>query len=202
MKKELIVATKNAKKLREIRQILKGLDFKVTSLAEYPDAPRIIENGTTFKQNAVKKALAVARYAKRLTLGEDSGLCVDALGGRPGIYSSRFAGKGKSDLKNNLKLLKLLSGVSPAERKARYVCAVALADEKGLLKVVEGTCSGFIGYEFKGRHGFGYDPLFIIPQYRKTFAQLGPAVKHRISHRFRALKKARLSLATYLRKNS
>ncbi|MDD5254612.1 MAG: RdgB/HAM1 family non-canonical purine NTP pyrophosphatase [Candidatus Omnitrophica bacterium] len=202
MKKELIVATKNAKKLREIRQILKGLDFKVTSLAEYPDAPRIIENGTTFKQNAAKKALAIARYAKRLTLGEDSGLCVDALDGKPGIYSSRFAGKGKSDLKNNLKLLRLLSGVSPARRKARYVCAVALADEKGLLKVVEGRCSGLIGYEFKGRHGFGYDPLFIIPQYRKTFAQLGPAVKHRISHRFRALKKARLSLATYLRKNS
>jgi len=201
MRKELVVATKNAKKLTEIRQLLKGLNFKITSLADYPDAPRIIENGETFKENAVKKALTISRYTHKLTLGEDSGLCVDALGGKPGIYSSRFAGKHKSDLQNNRKLLAMLSPFKGLQRKAGYVCAVALADGKGFLKVFEGRCSGYIGHKFKGRYGFGYDPLFIIPRYQKTFAQLGPSVKHRISHRFRALKKARHALVTYLRKN-
>ena len=103
---ELVVATKNKKKLGEIKEILKGLDLEITSLADYPKAPRIIENGKTFKENAIKKAIKIARYTKKLTLGEDSGLKVDALGGQPGIRSSRFSGKSKSDLKNNLKLLK------------------------------------------------------------------------------------------------
>jgi len=188
---ELIVATKNKKKLEEIEAILKDIDLRITSLADFAGAPRIIENGRTFKENAIKKAVKTAKATGKLTLGEDSGLCVDALGGRPGVYSSRFSSSGKSDLKNNLKVLKLLGGLPLNKRKAHYVCAVAIADKTGLLATTEGKCSGIIGYRMIGKHGFGYDPLFIIPAYKKTFAQLGLRIKHQMSHRFRALKKAK-----------
>ncbi len=198
---ELVVATRNAKKLREIREILAGLDVVVTSLADLTRIPRIVENGKTFKENALKKALPLARFTGKLTMGEDSGLCVNALGGRPGIYSSRFAGRGKSDRRNNLKLLTLLAGVPRSKRRAHYVCAVALADTKGALGVVEGTCYGRIGFEQKGTHGFGYDPLFIVPAYKRTFAELGPAIKHSISHRFRALTKARVLIEKYIERH-
>jgi len=199
MRRELVVATKNKKKLAEIKEILKDLNFKIIPLAAYPQAPRVIENGKTFKENAVKKAVQIARFSKKLTLGEDSGLCVDALAGKPGIYSSRFAGKNKSDMQNNLKLLKLLESLPLKKRKACYISAVALAGKNGLIDVVEGRCRGLIGFEFRGKFGFGYDPLFIIPGYKKTFAQLGPRIKHKISHRFRALEKARRCLVTYLK---
>lgn len=198
---ELVVATKNKKKLKEIREILKPLKLKILSLAEYPKAPRIIENGKTFRENAVKKAIKIAQFTQKLTLGEDSGLCVDILEGKPGVYSSRFSGKGKSDPQNNLKLLRLLEGLPVNKRKAHYCCAVALADKDGLVGVTEGKCSGFIGVALKGRFGFGYDPLFIIPKYQKTFAQLGPGIKHKMSHRFRALRKTKPILSTYLKGN-
>jgi len=201
VKRELLVATKNKKKLKEIKEILRGLGFKVTSIADYSGAPRIIENGKSFRENAIKKAVQIARFANKLTLGEDSGLCVDALSGAPGINSARFSGKNKSDRQNNLKLLKMLEGLPLKKRKAHYISAVALADKGGLFAVVEGSCSGFIGYDLKGGYGFGYDPLFIIPKYKKTFAELGSRVKHRMSHRFRALKKVKLRLAIYLKKN-
>jgi len=195
---ELIVATKNKKKLEEIKEILKDLDLKITSLADYPKVPRIIENGRTFQENAIKKAVKIARFTRKLTLGEDSGLEVKALAGKPGIYSSRFAGKDKNDFKNNLKVLKLLGDLPLHQRRAGYVCAVALADADGLIKVAEGRCSGIIGLKPKGHFGFGYDPLFIIPKYKKTFAELGPNIKHKISHRFKALKKAKAIIQSYL----
>jgi len=195
---ELVVATKNRKKLEEIKEILKDLPLRIYSLADFGNTPRIIENGRTFRENAIKKALKIARFTKRLTLGEDSGLEVFALGGKPGIYSSRFSGKNKSDLKNNLKLLKLLKGIPLYKRRARYVCSVALADKDGLLGVVEGKCPGLIGFKLEGNFGFGYDPLFIIPKYKKTFAQLGPRIKHKISHRYYALKKAKKIIHKYI----
>lgn len=195
---ELIVATKNKKKLEEIKAILKDLDLKIISLADYPRAPRIIENGRTFQENAIKKAVKIARFTRKLTLGEDSGLKVKALAGKPGIYSSRFAGKDKNDFKNNLKVLKLLGDLPLPRRRAGYVCAVALADADGLIRAVEGRCSGIIGFKPKGHFGFGYDPLFIIPKYKKTFAELGPKIKHKISHRFKALKKAKAIIQSYL----
>ncbi|MCM8801297.1 MAG: RdgB/HAM1 family non-canonical purine NTP pyrophosphatase [Candidatus Omnitrophica bacterium] len=197
---ELVVATTNKNKLREIKAILKdlGLNLRITSLNNYPKAPRIIENGKSFKENAIKKAIKIASFTQKLTLGEDSGLEVEALGSKPGIYSSRFAGKDKNDLKNNLKLLKLLKDLPLNKRNAEYVCAVALADKDGLIKVAEGRCRGLIGFEQKGRFGFGYDPLFIIPKYKKTFAQLGPHVKHKMSHRYRALKKIRNTILQFL----
>jgi XTP/dITP diphosphohydrolase len=198
MKIDLLVATKNKKKLEEIKEILRGLNLNITSLSDYKNTPRIIENGKTFKGNAIKKAVQLARFTKKLTLGEDSGLCVNALGGKPGVYSSRFSGKDKNDLKNNLKLLKLLKGVTLKKRKAHYVCAVAMADKHGLIGTAEGKCRGLIGFKQKGNFGFGYDPLFIIPKYAKTFAELGPGIKHKMSHRYLALEKVRKILLKYI----
>ena len=194
---ELVVASRNQKKTEEIKELLKGLRVKITSLPDYPQAPYIVENGKTFEENAIKKAVSIARYTQKLTLGEDSGLEVAALGGKPGIYSSRFSGKDKSDLKNNLKLLRLLGNLQLSKRRARYVCSVALADKNGLFGTAQGFCSGLIGFELRGSFGFGYDPLFIIPKYKKTFAQLGLGIKHKISHRFHALNKARDIIREY-----
>lgn len=199
---ELVVATENKKKFAEIKALLKDLDLKITSLADYPQAPRILESGKSFKENAIKKAVKIAYYTGKLTLGEDSGLEVDALSGRPGVYSSRFAGPSKDDLRNNLKLLRLLNDLPLYKRKASYRCSVALADKCGLLGTVEGSCRGFIGFSLKGSFGFGYDPLFIIPDYKKTFAQLRPRIKHRMSHRYRALSKAKRIILTYLKRNA
>jgi XTP/dITP diphosphohydrolase len=198
--RKLVVATRNKKKLEEIRDILGDLGLEISSLADYPGVPEIVEDGASFKANAEKKACAAAAFTGQLTMGEDSGLCVDALDGKPGVYSARFAGKDKDDEKNNRKLLRLLAGRKSArERKARYVCAVAIADGTGLIGTVEGSCSGCIGFQPRGDFGFGYDPLFVIPRYRKTFAQLGPRIKHSMSHRFRALRKARAMLAACFR---
>ena len=199
---ELVVATKNKKKLQEIKDILKGLRVEVSSISDYSGALRIIENGLTFKANAAKKALKLARFTGKLTLGEDSGLCIDALGGKPGIYSSRFSGKDKSDDKNNAKVLQLLAKLPLSKRKAHYVAAVALADKDGLLKVVEGKCHGRIGFELRGTRGFGYDPLFEIPKYKKTFAELGENIKHKMSHRYHALKKVRVIIEKYVEKHN
>ncbi|MFA5363081.1 MAG: RdgB/HAM1 family non-canonical purine NTP pyrophosphatase [Candidatus Omnitrophota bacterium] len=199
---ELVVATKNKKKLEEIREILKDLDVRLISLVEYENLPRVIENGKTFKENAAKKASKLARFTGKLTMGEDSGLCVEALGEKPGVYSSRFAGKNKSDNRNNLKVLRLLEGEPERRRRAYYASAVALADKNGLIGIVEGKCYGRIGFEQRGAFGFGYDPLFVIPRYKKTFAELGPEIKHSMSHRFRALKKARVILQKYIERRS
>lgn len=198
---DIIVATKNKKKLQEIRDILRGEKIRIVSLAVLSRMPRIIENGKTFRENAAKKAVTIARFTKKLTLGEDSGLCVDALAGMPGVYSSRFAGKNKSDAQNNLKLLKLLEGKPLKQRRAYYVCAVALADKDGLVGVVEGKCYGRIGTELKGNRGFGYDPLFVIVKYGKTFAELGEGIKHKMSHRFRGLCKAKKIIQKYIEKH-
>jgi len=196
--KGLVVATGNKKKLKEIRDILGGLRLKITSLADYPAAPRIVENGKTFRENAAKKALKIAGFTGKLTMGEDSGLCVKALNGAPGVRSARYSGSGKDDGKNNRKLLKALEGTPMKKRSAYYACAVALADKNGLIGVAEGRCYGRIAFAPAGNSGFGYDPLFLIPKYKKTFAQLGPAVKHGMSHRFRALKKSGKILSAYL----
>ncbi|MDD5115653.1 MAG: RdgB/HAM1 family non-canonical purine NTP pyrophosphatase [Candidatus Omnitrophica bacterium] len=195
---KLVVATRNKKKLREIKDILKGIKIELVSLDSYEDVPRVLENGKSFQENAVKKAVKMARFTGELCLGEDSGLCVDVLDGAPGIYSARFSGRDKSDLKNNLKLLRLLKGLPQKKRKAYYVCAVALADKSGLLGVVEGRCSGLIAFEPKGSAGFGYDPLFYIHKHKKTFAQLGEKIKHKMSHRYHALKKAKQVVRKYI----
>ncbi|MCK9595539.1 MAG: RdgB/HAM1 family non-canonical purine NTP pyrophosphatase [Candidatus Omnitrophica bacterium] len=197
-----MVATKNRKKLEEIKEILGKLDLRIISLADCEKPPVIVENGKTFRENAVKKAVKIARFTGKLTMGEDSGLCVNAIGGEPGVHSARFAGRSKSDENNNAKLLRLLDGLKLRERKAYYACAVALADKNGLIRVVEGRCNGVIDYSPKGDFGFGYDPIFRIPEYKKTFAQLGPVIKHKMSHRFKALEKVRAVLKKYIEKQN
>jgi XTP/dITP diphosphohydrolase len=196
---ELVVATTNQGKLREIKELLKDFDVKVTSLADYPDAPCIEEDGRTFAQNALKKAATIAFYTKKLTLGEDSGLEVNVLGNKPGIYSSRFSGEGATDRKNNLKLLRLLRHVPLNKRHARYRCFAALVDGERIVDVVSGSCRGIVALRSRGKNGFGYDPLFLIPRYNKTFGELDPALKAGISHRARALKKLKIVLDRCLR---
>lgn len=195
---ELLVATANKKKLEEIRGLLKDLDITVTSLADYSNLPQIEEDGKTFADNALKKAATIALFTKKLTMGEDSGLEVKALGNKPGIYSARFSGENATDEKNNRKLLRSLKNVPFKKREARYRCHVALVDAKGIVGVVSGSCKGVISLKPKGKNGFGYDPLFFIPRYKKTFGELDPSIKSQMSHRARALKKFRKIIQTYL----
>ncbi|MFH0940714.1 MAG: RdgB/HAM1 family non-canonical purine NTP pyrophosphatase [Candidatus Omnitrophota bacterium] len=198
---ELLVATRNKKKLKEIKEILSGMKLKITSLADYKDMPFIVENGRTFAQNAIIKASTIAKFTNKLVLGEDSGLQVTALGNRPGVYSARYSGTGATDKRNNSKLIQELKNVPLKKRTARYQCSVALADPCGLIGVVSGQCDGIIGFSPKGHFGFGYDPLFVIEKYGKTFAQLGPEIKHTMSHRYKALAKLYLLMERYLKRS-
>lgn len=196
--REIVIATTNKGKLKEIQALLADLPIKVLSLADYPNAPEVIEDGTSFAENAVKKAVTIARYTKKLTLGEDSGLEVKALKNAPGIYSARFSGPNATDKKNNNKLLRSLKGVPREERQARYRCFAALAEPDQVVTVVDGRCGGIITEKARGRNGFGYDPYFLIPRYDQTFGELDPSVKAKISHRARALKKMKKLLVKYL----
>ena len=196
--RELVIATKNEKKLHELKRYLKGVRANVISLKSFTKIPRIVENGKTFKANAIKKALVISRFTGGLVLADDSGLAVKALGGQPGVRSSRFAGPKKSDKQNNRKLLKLLEKTPPKKREAKFICAVAICDNGKTVKVIEESCCGMIAFSEKGGYGFGYDPLFLIPKYKETFGELGLKVKDIMSHRSKALKKAREFLRKYL----
>jgi XTP/dITP diphosphohydrolase len=190
--KELIVASRNKGKVAEIKQLLAGLPFKVTSLLDYPDLPDVIEDGKTYRANALKKACETALATGKMAVSDDSGIEVAALGNAPGIYSARFAGEGASEKARNKKLFAMLKGVPASKRQARYRCVVALADPQGReMGVVQGTCSGYITTKEIGRNGFGFDPLFWLKRYNKTFGQLPAEIKAKISHRARALKKFR-----------
>jgi XTP/dITP diphosphohydrolase len=189
---DLVLATTNKGKLKEIQALLSGLDMKVMSLADFPGCPEVVEDGSTFRENALKKARAVAEYTGRLAVADDSGLCVDALRGAPGVYSARFSGKGDDDLKNNRKLLRLMKAVPDKERGARFVCVLALAGPKGTgykERVLRGEVRGRITREMRGPRGFGYDPLFYYTRAKMTFAEMGPDEKNLVSHRARALAK-------------
>lgn len=192
---KIVLATGNQGKIKELKAILSDLDVDVLSLQDFPEIEEIIEDGLTFKDNAVKKAKAVTEAVGLIAVADDSGLEVDCLAGAPGIYSARFAGEGKSDLENNLKLLSLLKDVPDEKRTARFRCVIAVSTPCGELHTAEGACEGIIGRELKGTKGFGYDPLFFLPEYNQTFAELDPGVKNKISHRGRALAKAKIILA-------
>jgi XTP/dITP diphosphohydrolase len=196
--KELVIATTNKGKLREIKELLREFNLHITSLADYPDAPEVIEDGKTFARNAVKKAATIALYTKKLTLGEDSGLEVQPLGNQPGIYSARYSGPNATDKRNNLKLLRSLRGLPLERRCARYRCCAALVDGRKIIDVVDGRCGGLIALRSKGDNGFGYDPLFFLPRYNKTFGELNPAIKAKISHRAKALAKMKKILSGYI----
>ncbi|MFC1576868.1 RdgB/HAM1 family non-canonical purine NTP pyrophosphatase [Candidatus Omnitrophota bacterium] len=196
--KRLIVATRNKKKLLELRRYLKGVKVELVSLEYVNGAPGIVEDGRTFKDNADKKALTISMFSNGLVLADDSGLAVDALKGKPGVKSSRFAGDDADDRKNNAKLLKKLKGIPSGRRKARFICHVSIADNGRVINNIEEDCRGVISFDLRGRYGFGYDPLFIIPKYKKTFGELGLKVKDKMSHRSKALKKAVTFLKRYL----
>jgi XTP/dITP diphosphohydrolase len=182
--RELVIASKNKGKIREIRQIYADLPMTVVEL---PDQPEVVEDGHTFSENARKKAVEIARHTGKWALADDSGLEVDALKGAPGIYSARWSGGG--DEANNEKLLKELQDVPPPARTARYRAVVVVADPQGrIVAEADGACEGLIGFVRKGAGGFGYDPLFVVPQFGCTMAELSPETKHSISHRGEALR--------------
>ena len=195
---QVVIATKNEKKLRELRRYLKGIKASVLSLNDIGHSPKIIENSPTFKGNAIKKALTVSKFTGGIVLADDSGLEVEALGGRPGVKSARFSGPKRKDGDNNIKLLKMLEGLSAGKRRARFVCAVAIADKGKIVKLIEEYCAGRIADSVRGAYGFGYDSVFMIPKYKKTFGELGLKIKDRMSHRSKALAKAREFLIKYI----
>ncbi len=188
----LVVGTRNVKKREEILEIIGDLPLDVKDLTSWPDAPEVIEDGQTFEDNARKKAIELANHLKLPVLGEDSGLVVPGIGGRPGVYSARYAGEPCNDENNNQKLIAELTPLPEEKRLAYYVCTAALANSDGeVIATVEGRCHGRIILEPRGNGGFGYDPLFLIPEYHKTFGELSATVKHALSHRGRALAKLR-----------
>jgi len=195
---ELFLATRNEGKIREIRELLKGCDTRITSLRDYPDAPEVVENGQSYRDNALKKARFFARWMGKLTLADDSGLEVDYLKGKPGVFSARYAGEVANDRENIRRVLRELEGISPPKRGAVFRCVMALVAPWGDEEVVEGECRGWIGLEERGEKGFGYDPIFVIPRYGKTVAELTLAEKNRLSHRGKALNKLRKKLKGYI----
>jgi len=176
---------------------LKGLRLQILSLNDFSDIPEIEEDGKTFTENALKKALFYSTYFEQLTLADDSGLEVETLKGVPGIHSARYAGKRASPGENNQKLLREMEGIPTSKRGARFKCVMALASTDGRKAVTEGVCRGRIGFKEVGKRGFGYDPLFILPHYGKTMAQISIEEKNRISHRGKALRKMRKILAHF-----
>lgn len=171
--------------------------MRIFALSGFPDNPDIEEDGKSFAENALKKARFYSKYFGKLTIADDSGLEVDVLKGAPGIFSARYAGKGASDRENNEKLLNEMRGVPPSKRRAKFKCVVAIVSPGGKEATVEGSCSGKIGFRGAGKKGFGYDPLFVLPQYGKTMAQLSLEEKDRISHRGKALRKLRKIIKTF-----
>jgi XTP/dITP diphosphohydrolase len=185
--REIVIASKNKGKIREIRQIYADLPV---AIVELPDLPDVVEDGDTFSANARKKAIEISRHTGKWALADDSGLEVDALNGAPGIYSARWSGGG--DEANNDKLLAELRDVPPPARTARYRAVVVIASPDGrVVAESDGVCDGLIGFERKGTGGFGYDPLFVVPQFGRTMAELPSETKHSISHRGEALRRLR-----------
>jgi XTP/dITP diphosphohydrolase len=195
----LVLGSRNRKKCQEIVEILGDLGLDLRDLTHWPDAPEVVEDGATFADNARKKAVELARYLGHWVLGEDSGLVVPALQGRPGVYSARYAGTHGDDAANNARLLAELASLPDDRRSAYYVCVAALADPTAQVRaVVEGRCHGLIARQLRGSGGFGYDPLFLIPEYHRTLGELSPRVKHALSHRARALAQLRPVLRSLL----
>lgn len=189
---EVVLATRNVDKAEELAALLSGLGIKIRTLAEFPDAPDVVEDGATCEANAVKKARAIAEYTGLPAVADDTGLMVDALGGRPGVFAARYAGERASYEDNWRKLLKELEGIPRERRTARFIAVAAIAwpgTEK--VDVVEGVLQGLIAEAPMGAQGFGYDPVFLIPESGKTLAQLSREEKNSISHRAKAFAKVR-----------
>ena len=185
----LILATRNQGKISEFKELLSGFDVDIRSLNDFGPIPAVEEDGETFEENAYKKAHFTAKVLGFPALADDSGLVVPALGGDPGVRSARYGGDEANDLKNNLKLLKALEGVT--NRMAVFQCVIAIAVPRGPALIYEGKCEGEIADKMVGNQGFGYDPLFYYPSLKKTFAQMSIEEKNRVSHRGKAMAELR-----------
>lgn len=198
--KKFILASNNAHKVKEIKEILKDFDFEILSLKEAGIDIDVEEDGKTFEENSFKKADEIRKYLVSkgennfIVMADDSGLEVDYLNGAPGIYSARYAGEHGNDAKNNEKILNELKGVKEEDRKANFICVIVAVTDKGEKIVAEGKSYGVILEELSGNEGFGYDPLFFVPEYKKTFAEMNSDEKNAISHRGRALEKLKINL--------
>lgn len=189
MVEKIIIATKNEGKVKEFQSLFQNMGFEILSLLDIDDSPDIEETGNTFKENAILKAEGIANILNVMVIADDSGLSIDALGGKPGIFSARYAGLHKNDLDNMNQVLEELITVPMTDRTARFHCALALAIPFKQTVVVEGTCEGIITRKPVGENGFGYDPIFYIKEADKTMAELTKEEKNQISHRASALKK-------------
>ena len=188
---KLLLATSNPGKIREYRFLLDGLGYEITTLAEEGIAKIVTESGNNYEQNARLKAITYAKLSQLTALADDSGLEVDALNGEPGVKSARFAGEAATDAERVSFLLAKLNGVPWEQRTARFKCVIAIATPEGQSEVCYGECHGMIALEAKGKNGFGYDPIFFLPEIGKTMAELPLEMKNQISHRARASQKAR-----------
>jgi XTP/dITP diphosphohydrolase len=185
---KIVVGTRNPGKVREIERELAGLDVELIPLSSFPDIPELSETGSSFSENAGHKAMEVAKATGLTAVADDSGLEVEALGGKPGIFSARFVAEDATDEANNQKLLDAMEGVPEDERTARFRCVIALAEPGGTLEIVEGECEGLILKAPRGEQGFGYDPLFFYPPLGLTFAEMDMETKLLVSHRGKALR--------------
>ncbi|NSL51560.1 XTP/dITP diphosphatase [Calidifontibacillus erzurumensis] len=191
---EILIATKNIGKVNEFQALFEKKGIRVKSLLDYPESIDVEETGSSFAENAKLKAEAFAKQFNKVVIADDSGLCVDALNGSPGVFSARYAGEEKDDEANLQKVLEELKGVPFEKRTARFHCVLAVAFPNKKTKIFEGTCEGYIAEEPVGENGFGYDPIFYLPNLKKTMAQLTTEEKNQISHRARALKKLQENL--------
>ncbi len=196
----IVLATGNKKKLAELKRLLKGRGIRILDMDSFQGLPKVKEDKDTFKANARKKAIEISKKIDKLVMADDSGLEVPALGNRPGIYSARYAGISQDDSKNIRKLLKEMKDFKGRQRRARFRCAICLSKGSKVIKMVEGKVEGSITLGEKGIEGFGYDPVFIPEGFNKTFAQLKPATKDRISHRGLALIEVKLAILRYFQR--
>ncbi|HEU5139522.1 MAG TPA: XTP/dITP diphosphatase [Bacillales bacterium] len=187
--KKVIIATRNEGKVKEFAALFQRFGIEVRSLLDFEEAIDVEETGTTFAENAMLKAETISKQFGETVIADDSGVVVDALDGRPGVYSARYAGEQKDDEANIDKVLRELEGVPWDKRTARFVCVLAVADPERDTETFSGSCEGLIALERSGENGFGYDPVFYLPDREKTMAELSKSEKNRISHRARAMKK-------------
>ena len=193
----IVLATRNQNKVEEFREILKDSDIELKSLADFGPLPEVEEDGATFDDNAYKKAAHTAKVLGIPAIADDSGLVVEALDGRPGVYSARYAGEGATDADNCAKLLKELNGI--ADRRAHFQCVISIAVPSGPALTYEGRCEGEILTEKRGESGFGYDPLFFYPEFGKSFAELSMTEKNKVSHRGKALAELKQELSKVMK---
>ena len=195
---ELVLATRNEGKILELKSLLSDLPLTILTLKDLPGSPQVVEDGEDYQANAVIKAREIAKWSGRLALADDSGLEIDYLNAAPGVRSARFGGETATSAQKNALILRLLGDIPRRRRGARFRCVVAVATPQGDSETVSGSCSGYIGNGPRGKEGFGYDPIFMIPAYDMTMAQISRETKNRISHRALALKAAKTILVKHI----